>query len=159
MPILIGVLGYGVINIINSKRRKMKMRWEENNKAMDKMCVKEWLHPNAKRYIKVEALHLLNRKGVELRKIVVSGVDTELIDSMFKSSGFEDKESLSYDDFKTMMKEFKGDFLAISLDCKGARQNFLDTTTNVARMQSFAVDAIEERHRHWVFKKWDTLTR
>ena len=78
---------------------------------------------------------------------------------MFKSSGFEDKESLSYDDFKTMMKEFKGDFLAISLDCKGARQNFLDTTTNVARMQSFAVDAIEERHRHWVFKKWDTLTR
>ena len=83
---------------------------------------------------------------------------TELIDSMFKSSGFQDKESLSYDDFKTMMKEFKGDFLAIGLDCKGARQNFLDTTTNVARMQSFAVDAIAERHRHWVFKKWDTLT-
>ena len=83
---------------------------------------------------------------------------TELINSMFKSAGFQDKESLSYDDFKIMMKEFRGDFLAIGLDCKGARQNFLDTTTNVARMQSFAVDAIAERHRHWFLKKWDMFT-
>ena len=34
-----------------------------------------------------------------------------------------------------MMKEFKGDFFAIGLDCKGAKRNFLDSTTNVARMQ------------------------
>merc|ERR1719460_1217628 len=67
---------------------------------------------------------------------------TELINSMFKSAGFQ----------------HKGDFLAIGLDCKGARLNFLDTTTNVARMQSFAVDAIAERHRHWFFKKWDMYT-
>ncbi len=33
-----------------------------------------------------------------------------------------------------MMKEFKGDFLAIGLDCKGAKQNYLDATTNVARL-------------------------
>ena len=26
---------------------------------------------------------------------------------MFKSAGFSDKNSLNYDDFKTMMKEFK----------------------------------------------------
>ena len=58
-----------------------------------------------------------------------------LINSMFTSAGFENKESLNYDDFKTMMKEFKGDFLAIGLDCKGAKQNYLDSTTNVARMQ------------------------
>ena len=83
---------------------------------------------------------------------------TELINSMFKSAGFQDKESLSYDDFKIMMKEFKGDFLAIGLDCKGARQNFLDTTTNVARMQSFAVDAIAERRKHWLLKKWDVCS-
>merc|ERR1719232_385795 len=57
-----------------------------------------------------------------------------------------------------MMKEFKGDFLAIGLDCKGARQNYLDSNTNVARMQSFAVDAIAERHRHWFLKKWDMFT-
>ena len=77
---------------------------------------------------------------------------------MFKSAGFQNKESLSYEDFKIMMKEFRGDFLAIGLDCKGARQNFLDTTTNVARMQSFAIDAIAERHRHWVWKRWDIIT-
>lgn len=55
-----------------------------------------------------------------------------------RSAGFENKESLSYEDFKTMMKEFKGDFLAIGLDCKGARQNYLDSTTNVARWENRA---------------------
>ena len=44
------------------------------------------------------------------------------------------------------------------MDCKGARQNYLDSNTNVARMQSFAVDAIAERHRHWFLKKWDMFT-
>lgn len=54
--------------------------------------------------------------------------------SCSRSAGFGDKESLTYEDFKLMMKEFKGDFLAIGLDCKGAKQNYLDATTNVARL-------------------------
>jgi dual oxidase len=58
---------------------------------------------------------------------------TDLIDGMFKTSGVENKDYLTYDDFKLMMKEYKGDFVAIGLDCKGAKQNFLDTSTNVAR--------------------------
>lgn len=45
----------------------------------------------------------------------------------------ENKDSLDYSDFKIMMKEYKRDFVAIGLDCKGAEQNFLDTSTNVAR--------------------------
>ena len=53
-----------------------------------------------------------------------------------RSAGFADKESLTYEDFKLMMKEFKGDFLAIGLDCKGAKQNYLDATTNVARSEN-----------------------
>jgi hypothetical protein len=57
-----------------------------------------------------------------------------------RSAGFGDKESLSYEDFKLMMKEFKGDFLAIGLDCKGAKQNYLDATTNVARSVSVLCD-------------------
>ena len=80
------------------------------------------------------------------------------INSMFHSGGFKDKNELSYDDFKTMMKEFKGDFLAIGLDCKGAKQNYLDSTTNVARMQSFGVDAAAHRHRSKLMKHWDTWT-
>ena len=82
----------------------------------------------------------------------------DLINSMFHSAGFKDKNELSYDDFKTMMKEFKGDFLAIGLDCKGAKQNYLDSTTNVARMQSFGVDAAAHRHRSKLMKHWDTWT-
>ncbi|XP_071748300.1 dual oxidase isoform X2 [Lepeophtheirus salmonis] len=82
----------------------------------------------------------------------------DLINSMFHSAGFEDKESLTYDDFKTMMKEFKGDFLAIGLDCKGAKQNYLDATTNVARMQSFGLDAIAERRKSNWLKRWEALT-
>jgi len=58
---------------------------------------------------------------------------TELIEGMFQDAGLEHKEHLTYQDFKVMMKEYKGDFVAIGLDCKGAKQNFLDTSTNVAR--------------------------
>jgi hypothetical protein len=43
-----------------------------------------------------------------------------------------------------MMKEYKGDFVAIGLDCKGAKQNFLDTSTNVARCD--AHNSIRDRN-------------
>ena len=64
---------------MNSRRRKMKQIREENNnngKRADKMHVKEWLHQNAKRPVKVkfgpdEAFYLLNRKGDKLRTISV----------------------------------------------------------------------------------------
>ena len=57
----------------------MKQIREENNnngKRADKMHVKEWLHQNAKRPVKVkfgpdEAFYLLNRKGDKLRTISV----------------------------------------------------------------------------------------
>ncbi|CAH1722727.1 unnamed protein product [Aphis gossypii] len=65
---------------------------------------------------------------------------TELIDGMFQNVGLSNKDFMTYADFKLMMKEYKGDFVAIGLDCKGAKQNFLDTSTNVARMTSFHVD-------------------
>jgi len=83
---------------------------------------------------------------------------TELIDGMFQSAGLEQKDALTYDDFKVMMKEYRGDFIAIGLDCKGAKQNFLDTSTNVARMTSFHIDAVQERHRHTWLRRWDELT-
>lgn len=43
----------------------------------------------------------------------------DLIEGMFAAAGLEDKDHLSYDDFKLVMKEYKGDFIAIGLDCKG----------------------------------------
>ena len=49
----------------------------------------------------------------------------ELIHGMFAASGLQDKEELNYEDFKLMMKEYKGDFIAIGLDCKGLHHSFL----------------------------------
>ena len=83
---------------------------------------------------------------------------TELIDGMFQSAGLEHKDALTYEDFKLMMREYRGDFIAIGLDCKGAKQNFLDTSTTVARMTSFHIDAVQEHHRNTILRKWDELT-
>lgn len=99
----------------------------------------------------------------------------KLIDSMFQAAGFEDKDVLTYNDFKAMMKEFNGDFLTVGLDCKGAKHNFLDTTTNIARMENiFTLDeprtaaaaAAEEgaegadlvRGAGWWKSRWNRLT-
>ncbi|CAG0891147.1 unnamed protein product [Darwinula stevensoni] len=62
---------------------------------------------------------------------------TKLINGMFHAAGVDHKDYLTYEDFKRLMKEYKGDFVAIGLDCKGAKQNFLDTSTNVARLAVF----------------------
>ncbi|XP_026480513.1 LOW QUALITY PROTEIN: dual oxidase-like [Ctenocephalides felis] len=83
---------------------------------------------------------------------------TELIDGMFQDAGLEHKDSLTYVDFKQMMKEYKGDFVAIGLDCKGAKQNFLDTSTNVARMTSFHIEPAMEKRRPYLLRQWDCLT-
>lgn len=79
----------------------------------------------------------------------------ELIDGMFSSSGLEDKEVLTYTDFKVMMSEYRGDMIAIGLDCKGAKQNFLDTSTNIARMTSFQVSAYQDPEPNLVIRKWN----
>lgn len=57
-----------------------------------------------------------------------------------------------------MMKEYKGDFVAIGLDCKGAKQNFLDTSTNVARMTSFHIEPSVDTKKNFFRLKWDSLT-
>ncbi|XP_045463309.1 dual oxidase [Harmonia axyridis] len=82
---------------------------------------------------------------------------TELIDGMFQDAGLQHKNFLTYSDFKEMMKEYKGDFVAIGLDCKGAKQNFLDTSTNVARMTSFHIEPSTESERGAIRAKWDGL--
>ena len=73
---------------MNSRRRKMKQIREENNnngKKADKMHVKEWLHQNAKRPIKVkfgpdEAFYLLNRKGDKLRTISIKNIESLVLE-------------------------------------------------------------------------------
>ncbi|XP_059617846.1 dual oxidase [Phlebotomus argentipes] len=100
------------------------------------------------------------RSLVEIARTTSLGDDqvTELIDGMFQDVGLEHKNHLTYQDFKLMMKEYKGEFVAIGLDCKGAKQNFLDTSTNVARMTSFHIEPMMDSRRHWLLEKWDCYT-
>lgn len=90
------------------------------------------------------------RSLVDIAKTNSLGEDqvTEIIQGMFETAGLQSKEQLSFEDFKTVMKDYKGDFIAIGLDCKGAKHNFLDTSTNVARMTSFQIGQPQENRRN-----------
>lgn len=79
----------------------------------------------------------------------------ELIDGMFASAGLHNKEELTYPDFKRMMSEYRGDMIAIGLDCKGAKQNFLDTSTNIARMTSFQIGSFPDPEPNLFVRKWN----
>ncbi|CAH1982304.1 unnamed protein product [Acanthoscelides obtectus] len=83
---------------------------------------------------------------------------TELIEGMFQDAGLESKDYLTYSDFKQMMREYKGDFVAIGLDCKGAKQNFLDTSTNVARMTNFQIEPSMDVKKNYFKRKCDAVT-
>ncbi|CAD6230974.1 GSCOCT00006904001.3-RA-CDS [Cotesia congregata] len=108
-----------------------------------------------------EELSEMLRSLVEIARTTSLSDDhvTELIDGMFQGAGLESKESLNYNDFKLMMNEYKVDFVAIGLDCKGAKQNFLDTSTNVARMTSFHIEQLpSEASKCWIRKQWDGVS-
>lgn len=106
-----------------------------------------------------EELSEMLRSLVEIARTTSLSDDhvTELIDGMFQDAGLEYKYDLTYSDFKVLMQEYKGDFIAIGLDCKGAKQNFLDTSTNVARMTSFHIEPSMEDKKNYVRLKWDTF--
>ncbi|KAJ8969155.1 hypothetical protein NQ314_001896 [Rhamnusium bicolor] len=107
-----------------------------------------------------EELSEMLRSLVEIARTTSLSDDhvTELIDGMFQDAGLQHKDFLTYSDFKLMMKEYKGDFVAIGLDCKGAKQNFLDTSTNVARMTSFHIEPSLDVEKNALRLKWDNYS-
>ncbi len=85
--------------------------------------------------IEKNELHEMLTSLVEMaktEKVLQEDVD-KLIESMFKESGLERQEVLTYSDFKELMKDSCGDFLTVGLDLKGAKHNFLDNSDNIAR--------------------------
>ena len=44
-----------------------------------------------------------------------------------------------------MMNDYKGDFVAIGLDCKGVKQNFLDTSTNLVRYNWISIGNFSDK--------------
>ena len=89
----------------------MKQIREENNntgKKADKMHVKEWLHQNAKRPIKVkfgpdETIYLLNRKGDKLRTVSIKNIES-LVLEVTQVRYFKGQLSLNTDIFKEQKK-------------------------------------------------------
>ncbi|KAK0073156.1 hypothetical protein PV325_010190, partial [Microctonus aethiopoides] len=92
IPVLCAGVGYGLVKLQNRRRRRLKIIQEaikrQNNNVgcvnangrIDKMIVREWLHANHKRLVKVKfgpesALHIVDRKGENLRTFDLNGVN------------------------------------------------------------------------------------
>lgn len=100
IPILCAGAGYGVVKLQNRRRRRLKIVQESikrrsgrtgciigniGNGRIDKMIVREWLHANHKRLVKVKfgpeaALHIVDRKGDNLRTFDFSGVNVVAVE-------------------------------------------------------------------------------
>lgn len=90
-PILCAGAAYGLVKLQNRRRRRLRILQEEiqrrsdNRICVDKMVVREWLHANHRRLVKVRfgpeaALHIVDRKGEKLRTFDFSGVNTITIE-------------------------------------------------------------------------------
>lgn len=91
VPILCAGAGYGLVKLQNRRRRRLKILQEAIQKrkdgkiCMDKMIVREWLHANHRRLVKVKfgpeaALHIVDRKGEKLRTFDFCDVNTVTIE-------------------------------------------------------------------------------
>lgn len=92
----------------------------------------------------------------ELTKMLISLVDIartnsmseeqvkDLIEQIFAESGLQDKSELTYADFQSMMSEHRSNFMAIGLELKGAKRNFLATNSPLSRMTSFQLSGEPE---------------
>ena len=87
IPILCAGAGYFVVRMQNNRRLRFKIKQEENNngKSVDKITVKEWLHHNHKRLVKLkfgpeEAIYTTNRKGEKLRAVQMRSVESLVIE-------------------------------------------------------------------------------
>lgn len=91
VPILCAGAGYGLVKLQNRRRRRLKILQEAIQKrndgriCVDKMVVREWLHANHRRLVKVKfgpeaALHIVDRKGEKLRTFDFSNVNTITIE-------------------------------------------------------------------------------
>jgi len=89
VPLVCAGAGYGVVKLQNKRKRHLRMKQEEmksgNSKAngimMDKMSVREWLHANHRRLVRVRfgpqaEMHTVDRKGEKLRSVKFGDCDT-----------------------------------------------------------------------------------
>lgn len=91
VPLLCAGAGYLVIKWQDERKLKFRRKQEalksgaKVGAAVDKMCVREWLHANHKRFVKLRfgpesILHTVNRKGEKLRSVNFSNYETITIE-------------------------------------------------------------------------------
>lgn len=87
IPILSAGVAYGLVKLQNRRRRRLRIlqeairRRNDRRICVDKMIVREWLHANHRRLVKVKfgpeaALHIVDRKGEKLRTFDFNNVNT-----------------------------------------------------------------------------------
>ena len=109
IPILCILVGYGVIKVENRRRRRFKLKQEKllkkhdvtttTQKPIEKVIVREWLHANHKRFIKLKlgpdsALHVINRKDDTLRTLNLSHVDNVIVEESKELKNFKKRPIL-----------------------------------------------------------------
>ena len=78
-----------------------------------------------------------------------------------QDAGLQRKEYLTYGDFKLIMKEYKGDFGTIGLDCKGAKHAFFyrPSSSSVPSPAGFKLQQCRPKESsYWPLEQWNALT-
>lgn len=88
VPLICAGAGYGVVKLQNKRKRHLRIKQEEmksgnksNGIMVEKMAMREWLHANHRRLVKVRfgpqaEMHTVDRKGEKLRSVKFTNCDT-----------------------------------------------------------------------------------
>lgn len=92
VPLICAGAGYGVVKLQNKRKRHLRMKQEEkksgnksNGITVEKMSIREWLHANHRRLVKVRFgpqvdMHTVDRKGEKLRSVNFVNCDTVTVE-------------------------------------------------------------------------------
>ena len=88
MPIICAGVAYGLMKLQNRRKRQILQeaaRGTDGKTSVDKIIVREWLHANHRRLVKVKfgpepALFLVDRKGEILRTFNINDVNSVAIE-------------------------------------------------------------------------------
>jgi len=106
VPLICAGAGYGVVKLQNKRKRHLRMKQEEmksgnksNGITVEKMSVREWLHANHRRLVKVRfgpqaEMHTVDRKGEKLRSVNFAKCDTITVEESQVTLGAKSLETI-----------------------------------------------------------------
>lgn len=128
VPILCAAAGYGVVKLQNRRRRRLKIQQEhlrnhtDAKTSVDKMVVREWLHANHKRLVKVKfgpeaVIYTVDRKGEKLRTVCFKNFESVTIE--------ESQETTDKKRPLLLLRVPRDHDLVLELDSIGSRKKFI----------------------------------